>query len=111
MRAIVLLTSLLVAFGAQAQPVTVTALSSDDPGLLMPPVVAPDGRTLSYSVGIGSGAFRHRSDPPNVMWTVGDRGPNMTCGEAVRLPIPEGHDAVLLLVLSPILKRGMGGVN
>jgi hypothetical protein len=85
MRAIVLLTSLLVVFGAQAQPVTVTALSSDDPGLLMPPVVAPDGRTLSYSVGIGSSAFRHRSDPPNVMWTVGDRGPNMTCGEATRL--------------------------
>src|SRR5690606_7943441 len=32
------------------------------------------------SVGIGSGAFRHPDDPPNVIWTIGDRGPNIACG-------------------------------
>lgn len=43
------------------------------------------GRNLAYSLGIGSGAFRHPQDPPNILWTVGDRGPNMTCGEAGNL--------------------------
>jgi hypothetical protein len=39
------------------------------------------GKTLELSVGIGSGAFRHPDDPPNVLWTVGDRGPNIACSE------------------------------
>jgi hypothetical protein len=39
------------------------------------------GRTLELTVGIGSGAFRHPSDPPNVIWTVGDRGPNIACDD------------------------------
>ena len=40
-----------------------------------------NGRIINLSVGIGSGAFRHPDDPPNVFWTVGDRGPNIACGE------------------------------
>lgn len=44
-----------------------------------------DGSTkravLDITVGIGSGAFRHRADPPGVFYTVSDRGPNINCDE------------------------------
>ncbi len=36
---------------------------------------------LDITVGIGSSAFRHRSDPPGVFYTVSDRGPNINCDE------------------------------
>jgi hypothetical protein len=58
---------------------------ADPAALAMPPVTLPNGKVAAYSIGIGSAAFRHPSDPPNVIWTAGDRGPNMTCGEARRL--------------------------
>src|SRR5262245_47487106 len=53
------------------------------------------GKTLNLTVGIGSGAFRHPNDPPMVMWTVGDRGPNIACDEmkgtaGVELPACKG---------------------
>jgi hypothetical protein len=67
----------------------VTVLVSRDPTLLMPPVTLPSGKVVRYTLGIGSGAFRHSSDPTDVIWTVGDRGPNMTCTEAARLIGPE----------------------
>ncbi|NBH75151.1 esterase-like activity of phytase family protein [Rodentibacter pneumotropicus] len=38
-------------------------------------------KTLSLSVGIGSGAFHRQSDPADVFYTVTDRGPNIDCGE------------------------------
>ncbi len=37
------------------------------------------GKTLNLTVGIGSSAFRRPDDPPNVIWTLGDRGPNIEC--------------------------------
>ncbi|MBM3608070.1 MAG: esterase-like activity of phytase family protein [Alphaproteobacteria bacterium] len=51
----------------------------------MPALTLPNGKPANYTIGIGSGAFRHPSDPDNVIWTIGDRGPNMTCGEAGKL--------------------------
>ena len=42
----------------------------------------PNGKKAIYTLGVGSGAFRHKDDPANTFWTVGDRGPNMTCAEA-----------------------------
>jgi hypothetical protein len=39
------------------------------------------GKTLNLTVGIGSAAFRHPNDPPKVIWTLGDRGPNIACSE------------------------------
>jgi hypothetical protein len=54
---------------------------SDDTLLRMGQHRFDNGRTITLSVGIGSGAFRHPDDPPNVFWTVGDRGPNIACGE------------------------------
>lgn len=68
-----------------AQAMDVKLLTSSDPALKLPSIAMPDGRILNYSIGIGSGAFRHPSDPANVIWTVGDRGPNMTCGGAKKL--------------------------
>jgi len=43
------------------------------------------GRTLDLGIGIGSGAFRGPSDPPDVVWTVSDRGPNIACSDAARV--------------------------
>ena len=68
-----------------AQAMDVKLLTSSDPALKLPPITMPGGKVLNYSIGIGSGAFRHPSDPVNVIWTVGDRGPNMTCGGAKKL--------------------------
>lgn len=54
---------------------------SDDTLLTMAPYRFDKGRTVNLSVGIGSGAFRHPDDPPRVLWTVGDRGPNLACAD------------------------------
>ena len=56
-------------------------LYSDDTLLSLGAYAFEGGKTLNLTVGIGSGAFRHPSDPPNVIWTVGDRGPNIACSE------------------------------
>jgi hypothetical protein len=68
----------------------VQVLSTSDPRLAMNPVKLPNGEERKYTIGPGSGAFRHPSDPVDVVWTVGDRGPNMTCDEAGSL----GKDVV-----------------
>jgi len=39
-------------------------------------------RPLDLSVGIGSAAFRDRHDPEAPVYTLSDRGPNFTCGDA-----------------------------
>ena len=54
---------------------------SDDTLLRIGQFTFEGGKTLNLTVGIGSGAFRHPDDPPNVIWTVGDRGPNIACSE------------------------------
>ncbi len=62
--------------------VTIREHLSDDTLLVLGSHGFDGGRTLDLTVGIGSGAFRAAGDPPNTIWTVGDRGPNFTCGEA-----------------------------
>jgi hypothetical protein len=66
---------------AIASDIAVREYRSDDTLLTMDRYRFDNGRMLNLSVGIGSGAFRHPDDPPNVIWTVGDRGPNLTCGD------------------------------
>lgn len=66
---------------AAASDVSVRDYRSDDTLLMMGRHRFDNGRTIDLTVGIGSGAFRHPDDPPNVFWTVGDRGPNIGCGE------------------------------
>jgi len=41
------------------------------------------GNTLSLFGGAGSGSFRSPHDRHDIIWTVGDRGPNFTCADAV----------------------------
>jgi hypothetical protein len=66
------------AFGAD---VTTRIYTSDDTMLRLGSFSFEGGKTLNLSVGIGSGAFRHPNDPPNVIWTLGDRGPNIACSD------------------------------
>jgi len=56
-------------------------LYSDDTLLRIGPYAFEGGKTLNLTVGIGSSAFRHPKDPGNVIWTLGDRGPNIACSE------------------------------
>jgi hypothetical protein len=67
---------------AVAAEITIREHRSDDTLLMLRPYSFEAGKTLDLTVGIGSGAFRGPNDPPNTIWTVGDRGPNFTCGEA-----------------------------
>ena len=77
----------LVLFGslsaatAQAQEIRIYE-GSGDPMLKLRPVSLASGKTLNLNVGIGSGAFRAKTDPENLFWTVSDRGPNFTPDEA-----------------------------
>lgn len=66
---------------AVASDISVRELSSDDTLLAMGRHRFENGRMLNLSVGIGSGAFHHPDDAPDVIWTVGDRGPNLTCSD------------------------------
>jgi hypothetical protein len=42
----------------------------------------PGAKVLKLDVGIGSAAFRDPRGPENTFYTVSDRGPNFTCGDA-----------------------------
>ena len=70
-----------VTSAVSAADVTIREYRSDDTLLMLPSYMFEGGKTLSLTVGIGSSAFRHPSDPPNVMWTMGDRGPNIACSD------------------------------
>jgi hypothetical protein len=70
-----------LAGAASGADVTVRLYTSDDTLLRMGTHSFPGGKTVNLSVGIGSGAFRHPDDPPNMLWTLGDRGPNIACGD------------------------------
>jgi hypothetical protein len=76
---LLLIALLALPTAAVASDLTVREYRSDDTLLAMGRHRFDNGRILNLSVGIGSGAFRHPDDPPNVFWTVGDRGPNLTC--------------------------------
>lgn len=73
--------SVLLSGAAGADGITARVLYSDDTLLYLGTFAFEGGKTLDLTVGIGSGAFRHPADPPNVIWTVGDRGPNIACSE------------------------------
>ena len=75
----------LIASAVMAQTIQSTILSSSDPSLFWKSVRLPNGLNIDFTLGVGSAAFRHRNDPPDVFWTAGDRGPNMTCSESRKL--------------------------
>jgi hypothetical protein len=81
-RAIFATAVLLLGFTAvRADQIAARYLTSTDTLLTLGSYAFEGGRILDLTVGIGSGAFRHPNDPENVIWTVGDRGPNIACDE------------------------------
>ncbi|MFT3987266.1 esterase-like activity of phytase family protein [Aestuariivirga sp.] len=70
----------LMASAAFADPV-VTVTKIGVPDLPLGTAAYPGGKTLTLNLGIGSGAWRDPKDPPGVIWTITDRGPNIDCSE------------------------------
>lgn len=66
--------------------------TSDDPILSLGKVGFSGGKTLELTVGIGSAAFRHPSDPPDMVYTLSDRGPNFTAGDAKDITGVDGKE-------------------
>jgi len=58
---------------------------STDPILKLRTVTYPGGKTADLTVGLGSGAYRHKNDPANIITVVADRGPNFTCKQAKKI--------------------------
>ena len=75
----------VVAVPAGAAELQLSEHRSDDTLLRIGPFTFEGGKTLNLTVGIGSGAFRHPKDPPNVIWTMGDRGPNIACSDMKKI--------------------------
>ena len=75
------LSLLTLPLSALASDISIREYRSDDTLLQMGRSRFDNGHTINLSVGIGSGAFHHPDDPRNVFWMVGDRGPNLTCGD------------------------------
>lgn len=59
---------------------TVTELAYEDHVL---ETVELPGGTLRVTFGLGSGLSRSACDPPDRLWAIGDRGPNLKIGQAV----------------------------
>lgn len=74
-----LFAGIMTAAAVNASDITICTYLSDDTLLRIGPHAFEGGKTLNLTVGIGSSAFRHPSDPPNVLWMLGDRGPNIEC--------------------------------
>ena len=70
-----------------AQTITVLPAAPDQAAMKLEPFQSPvaGARVLNLDVGVGSALFRDPGDPPNVYWTLSDRGANFTCDEAVDL--------------------------
>src|SRR5262245_40481666 len=60
-------------------------LMSDDALLRVGRHVFAGGQTVELTVGIGRAAFRHPSDPSNVVWTLVDRERGTSPGPRCRL--------------------------
>src|SRR6185503_16210100 len=76
---------LVLCTAVRAGEVTLRHHRSDDTLLRIGPFAFPGGKILNLTVGIGSSAFHHPGDPPNVLWTLGDRGPNIECKDMMEV--------------------------
>ena len=64
-----------IATGALAAEVT----DIKTPDLPLGTVTYPNGKSMTLSVGFGSGAFHRPGDPATSIFTITDRGPNIDC--------------------------------
>lgn len=74
--------------------------------------IATSEKRLTLSVGIGSSAFHRPNDPADIFYTVTDRGPNIDCGDSLKIlgdsycskgkvfPIPDFTPTIYRLKLS-----------
>jgi hypothetical protein len=76
-----LILATLIAGPAGAEDIQARYYTSDDTLLRIGQFTFEGGKTLNLTVGIGSAAWRGANDPANVIWTLGDRGPNIACSE------------------------------
>ena len=84
-RALVLAGLIAFAPAAAAFAMDMKLLTTDDPLADWRTVTYPGGKTMAFTIGLGSAAFRHPGDPANVIYVVSDRGPNFTCGAARKI--------------------------
>jgi hypothetical protein len=106
-RSLVGVGALLCAGHAPAQEIVATyEPDPNDPALDLGVYQHPaGGKILTLFGGAGSGSYRGPGDPPNVLWTVGDRGPNFTCGDA---PAVLGITAAAACPADPVRGVGVG---
>lgn len=81
-----------MAFAGAAQAADVTVYTTTDPVNTLKSVTFANGKTIDFTIGFGSGAFRHPADPDNMIYAVSDRGPNFTCKQAKKVIGPESQD-------------------
>src|SRR5262245_34260871 len=76
-----------LALGASATAMAgdIEKFKSDDKALTLGQVTFAGGNTLDLTAGIGSGLFHAAGDPPTLLWTISDRGPNIDCAEAEKI--------------------------
>ncbi|SEQ52254.1 Uncharacterized conserved protein [Faunimonas pinastri] len=74
--------ALTCSISAPAVAADLQVLKADDPTQDWKVVEYPGGKQATYTVGIGSAAFRAPGDPADMIWTMSDRGPNFTCDDA-----------------------------
>src|SRR5690606_7758234 len=60
---------------------TVRIYNSNDAILGLTTLHFEGGKSVVFSVGIGSAAFRHPKAPARMFWALSDRGPNFTCAD------------------------------
>lgn len=82
--------TMLLAPAARADGITIRTYPVQDQRLDLGSVAFAGGRTLHLHQGIGSGAFHPPGAPLGSFVTVGDRGPNFTCGEALEITGVDG---------------------
>jgi hypothetical protein len=77
----------LVPTTLHAETLTVFPAAPDQAAMKLDAFQSPvaGARVLNLDVGVGSALFHDPKDPPNVYWTLSDRGANFTCDEAVDL--------------------------
>lgn len=80
-----------LAGATSAQAMDIKVLTSDDPLNQWRNVTYPGEKQASFTIGLGSGAYRAPSDPADTIYTLSDRGPNFTCKAAKKIMGPESQ--------------------
>ncbi|MCP4396458.1 MAG: esterase-like activity of phytase family protein [bacterium] len=92
----------------------ITIVTVTNPELSLGSATAKDGKSLTFTSSIGSGAFHVPADPSNIIYSVTDRGPTFGCDEAedivgvgadVLCQGDEGGEIFMLPAFSPTIYK------